>query len=51
MQKKRNEYYANRTDRVTQGIENELQAQSDPRMKISQTRESKARRGVKAMDD
>ena len=51
MQQKRNEYYRSRTDRVTQGIESELQAQSDPRMRISQERKTNARRGVKAMDD
>lgn len=51
LQEKRNDYYRNRTDRVTEGMEAELQAQSDPRMRITQERRSSARKGVRALDD
>lgn len=50
---KRNEFYRNKTERITNSIEQELQAQSDPRMPMSQSRnsESKLVRTVKVAPD
>lgn len=51
MVEKRRKFYSNETQRVTDAIESELQAQSHPNMQITQERSSKAVREVKVQAD
>lgn len=48
---KRDSHFRAKTDNITNGIETELQAQSDPRMEISQTRKTKVGRLIKVADE
>lgn len=48
---KQREAIREKTDRITQGIEAELQAQSHPNMAITQERRSVAKRNIRLQDD
>ena len=51
MSEKQRAAIRDKTDRVTQGIEAELQSQSHPNMQITQDRRSSVKRGIRIQDD